>query len=197
MTKSSTHPKVDAHLAKARRWREELEKLRGIILECGLTEDFKWGKPCYTFQGRNLIMIYALKESCAIAFFNGALLKDPGHLLTAPGPNSQASRWIKFTGVQQIVKMKPVLKAFIQESVAAEKAGLKVEFKKTPEPVPVELQTILDENPALKTAFHALTPGRQRGYILFFSAARQSATRVSRIEKCIPQILKGRGLNDR
>ncbi len=197
MTKSGKNPQVDACLNKAKKWRKELEKLRGIILDCQLTEELKWGKPCYTFQGTNLIMIYGLKESCAIAFFNGALLKDVRGILTKPGPNSQASRWIKFADLGQIAEKEPILKAYIRESTAAEKAGLKVNFKKTPEPVPEELQKKFVESPALKTAFAALTPGRQRGYILYFSAAKQSQTRQSRIEKCMPQILEGKGFNDR
>jgi uncharacterized protein YdeI (YjbR/CyaY-like superfamily) len=191
------NPKVDAHLSKAKKWRKELEKLRRIILDCELTEELKWGKPCYTFQGKNLIMIYGLKESCAIAFFNGALLKDVHGILIKPGPNSQAARWIKFTDAGEIAGMEAILKAYIHESMAAEKAGLKVNFKKNPEPVPEELQNKLDEIPTLKTAFGALTPGRQRGYILYFSAAKQSKTRESRIEKCLPRILQGKGFHDR
>jgi uncharacterized protein YdeI (YjbR/CyaY-like superfamily) len=197
MTASARNPKVDAHLGKTKKWREELETLRGIILGCGLGEEFKWGKPCYTCHGQNLIMIYGLKESCAIAFFNGALLTDPKGILTAPGPNSQASRWIKFANLQEITRRQAVLKACIKESMAAAKAGLKVEYKKTPEPVPEELQIKLDDNPVFNAAFHKLTPGRQRGYILHFAAAKQSQTRVSRIEKCAPQILKGKGFNER
>ena len=192
-----TNPKVDACLSKAKKWRKELEKLRRIILDCRLTEELKWGKPCYTFQGKNLIMIYGLKESCAIAFFNGALLKDVHGLLIKPGPNTQAGRWIKFTHLREIVEMETILNAYINEAVAAEKTGLKVNFKKNPEPIPEELQKKLDKMPALKTAFEALTPGRQRGYILYFSAPKQSKTREARIEKCMPQILKGKGLNDR
>ncbi len=145
-----------------------MKKLRGIILDCGLTEELKWGKPCYTFQDVNLIMIYGLKESCAIAFFNGALLKDPQGILIKPGPNSQAGRWIKFTSVREIDGMKTILKAYIDESVKAEKAGLKVTFKKTPEPIPEELQNKLDETPALKTAFAALTPDGKEATFSFF-----------------------------
>jgi len=191
------NPKVDAYISKAKAWREEFEKLRAIILGCGLTEELKWGKPCYTFQESNVIIMYGLKESCAIAFFKGVLLKDPNGILIKPGENSQAGRWIKFTSVRQIVGMKSVVKAYIHEAIEAEKAGLKVEYKKNPEPVPVELKNKMNETPALKSAFHALTPGRQRGYILYFSAAKQSKTRESRIEKCMPQILKGKGLHDR
>jgi len=194
---NKTNPKVDAYISKAKKWREEFEKLRTIILGCGLTEELKWGKPCYTFQESNVIIMYGLKESCAIAFFKGVLLKDPNGILIKPGENSQAGRWIKFTSVRQIVGMEPVVKAYIHEAIEAEKAGLEVEYKKNPEPVPVELKNKMNETPALKTAFHALTPGRQRGYILYFSAAKQSKTRESRIEKCMPQILKGKGLHDR
>jgi uncharacterized protein YdeI (YjbR/CyaY-like superfamily) len=197
MTKSKKNPKVDLVLSKAKKWQKELQKLRTILLGCELTEELKWGKPCYTFQDTNLMMIYGLKESCAIAFFNGALLKDDQGILIKPGPNSQAARWIKFTRLGEVVKMEPVLKAYIRESIGAEKAGLKVNFKKNPEPIPEELQKKLDEIPALKSAFNALTPGRQRGYILYFSAPKQSKTRESRIEKYIPQILKGKGFHDR
>jgi uncharacterized protein YdeI (YjbR/CyaY-like superfamily) len=197
MKKSSTNPQVDGHLSKAKKWQKELQKLRTILLGCGLTEELKWGKPCYTFQKTNLMMIYGLKESCAIAFFNGALLKDDHGVLAKPGPNSQAARWIKFTHLREIVEMESVLKAYIRQSIEAEKAGLKVKFKKNPEPVPEELQNKLDEIPAFKSAFAALTPGRQRGYILYFSAPKQSKTRDSRIEKCMPQILQGKGLHDR
>ena len=197
MKKSRKNPLVDVWLNKAKKWRKELEKLRTIILDCQLTEELKWGKPCYTFQETNLIMIYGLKESCAIAFFNGALLKDVHGILIKPGPNTQAGRWIKFTNLQEIVEMETILRAYIQESLEAEKAGLKVNFKKNPEPIPGELQSKLDKIPALKTAFAALTPGRQRGYILYFSAPKQSKTRESRVEKCMQQILSGKGLNDR
>jgi uncharacterized protein YdeI (YjbR/CyaY-like superfamily) len=196
MKNSTMNPKVDVLLSKAKKWREELEKLRTIILDCGLTEEMKWGKPCYTSQQHNLIMIYGLKESCAIAFFNGALLKDAKGILIKPGPNSQAGRWIKFTSLREIVKMETILKAYIHESVEADRAGLKVIYKKNPEPVPEELQNKFKENPALKIAFCALTPGRQRGYILYFSAAKQSKTRDARIEKWMQQILDGKGMND-
>jgi uncharacterized protein YdeI (YjbR/CyaY-like superfamily) len=198
MTKSKKNPRIDAVLSKAKKWRKELEKLRMIILGCGLTEEMKWGKPCYTVQGKNLIMIYGLKESCAIAFFNGALLKDEQRILIKPGPNTQAGRWIKFTSLREIVEKAPVLKAYIRQSIQAEKSGLEVTYKKPSEfIIPEEVQKKLDAIPALKTAFHALTPGRQRGYILYFSAPKQSKTRESRVEKCMPQILKGKGINDR
>jgi uncharacterized protein YdeI (YjbR/CyaY-like superfamily) len=187
---------VDVYLSKAKKWQEEFEKLRMIILDCELTEELKWGKPCYTFQKSNIVIIQGFKESCALMFCKGALLNDPNGILKKPGENTQAGRWIKFTSVREIVEMKPILKAYIYEAIEVEKAGLKVDFKKNPEPIPEELQNKLDEIPALKTAFDALTPGRQRGYILYFSAAKQSKTRESRVEKCMQQILNGKGLND-
>ena len=197
MTTSRTNPKVDVYFKKLKKWQEELAKLRTIILASPLTEELKWGKPCYMYEKANLIMVYGLKESCAIAFFNGPLLKDEKGILTAPGPNSQSSRWIKFTSLQEIREKEAVVKAYIRESIAAEKAGLKVVFKKTPEPVPEELQKELNEDAALKKAFAVLTPGRQRGYILYFSAAKQSETRKARIEKYRTKILAGRGFHDR
>jgi uncharacterized protein YdeI (YjbR/CyaY-like superfamily) len=188
--------KVDGYLKRSK-WQEELEKLRKISLACGLTEELKWGKPCYTFQNSNIVILQGFKEFCALLFAKGALLNDPNGLLEKPGESTQAARRIPFTNVREIVEIEPVLKAYIHEAMAAEKAGLEVEFKKNPEPIPEELQNKLDENPALKTAFRALTPGRQRGYILYFSAAKQSKTRASRVEKWIPQILQGKGLDDR
>ncbi len=191
-----TNPKVDGYFKSATTWRPELEKLRTIALDCGLTEELKWGKPCYTVQESNIVILQGFKEFCALLFAKGALLKDPHHLLEKPGESTQAARRIAFTHVREIVKMEPVLKAYIREAMAAEKAGLKVEFKTNPEPVPEELQNRLDAIPAFRAAFGALTPGRQRAYILYFSAAKQSKTRESRIERCMPQILKGKGLND-
>ena len=191
------NPKVDGYLRKAKKWQEEFKKLRRIILDCGLTEELKWGKPCYTFQKSNIVIIQGFKESCALLFCKGALLNDANGILEKPGENTQAARRIPFTTVREIVEMDPVLKAYIHEAIEAEKAGLKVDFKKNPEPIPEELQNKLDEIPALKTAFDALTPGRQRGYILYFSAPKQSKTRESRVEKCMQQILNGKGLNDR
>ena len=196
MTKSRMSPKVDGYLSKAKNWQEEFAKLRMIILHCQLTEELKWGKPCYTFQKSNIVVIQGFKEFCALLFAKGALLKDPNRILEKPGESTQAARRIRFTDVREIVEMEPILKAYIHEAIAAEKAGLKVNFKKNPEPVPEELQNKLDEIPALKTAFDALTPGRQRAYILYFSAAKQSKTRESRVEKCMQQILNGKGLND-
>jgi len=188
------NPKVDEYLRKAKKWREETEKLRRVSLDCGLTEELKWGKPCYTFQTSNIVIIQGFKEFCALLFCKGALLKDPNGILKKFG--WQAARRIPFSNVGEIVEMEPILKVYIHEAIEAEKAGLKVNYKKHPEPIPEELQNKLDEIPALKTAFDALTPGRQRGYILYFSAAKQSKTRASRVKKCMPQILKGKGLND-
>ncbi len=190
------NPKIDLYLSKAKQWRQETEKLRMIILDCGLTEDLKWGKPCYTFQESNLLIIQGFKEYCALMFCKGALLKDTRRVLIQQTKSVQAARQIRFTEVQEIVAMESLLKAYIAEAMEAEKAGLKVEFIKNPEPVPEELQTRLDGMPALKSAFAALTPGRQRGYILYFSAAKQSKTREARVEKCIKQILNGKGLDD-
>ena len=171
-----------------------MEKLRRISLDSGLTEELKWGKPCYTFQNSNIVIIQGFKEFCALLFCKGALLNDPDGVLKTFG--WQAARRIPFTNVREIVEMEPILKAYIYEAIEAEKAGLEVNFKKNPEPIPEELQNKLDEIPALKTAFDALTPGRQRGYILYFSGAKQSKTRELRIEKCMQQILKGKGLDD-
>lgn len=190
------NPKVDAFLREATQWRDEFEKLRMISLGCGLTEELKWSKPCYAFQESNVVIIQGFKEFCALLFCKGALLKDASGLLEKPGENTQAARRIPFTHVREIVKLAPVLKAYILEAIKAEKAGVKVSFKKNPEPVPEELQNKLDESPALKAAFAALTPGRQRAYILYISAAKQSETRTARIEKYRLQILKGKGLND-
>ena len=189
-------PKVDVYLSKAKKWQEEFEKLRMIILDCGLTEELKWGKPCYTFQKSNLVIIQGFKESCVLLFCKGALLNDPNGILKKPGENTQAARRIRFTNVREIVEMETILKACIYEAIEVEKAGLKVNFKKNPEPIPEEFQNKLDETAALKTAFDALTPGRQRAYILYFSAPKQSKTRESRVEKCRQQILNGKGLND-
>jgi uncharacterized protein YdeI (YjbR/CyaY-like superfamily) len=191
---NKTNPKVDGYLRRAKKWREEMEKLRRILLACQLTEELKWGKPCYTFQKSNIVIIQGFKEFCALLFCKGALLNDPNGILKKFG--WQAARRIPFTNVREIVEMEPILKAYIYEAIEAEKAGLEVNLKKNPEPIPEELQNKLDEIPALKTAFDALTPGRQRGYILYFSGAKQSKTRELRIEKCMQQILKGKGLND-
>ena len=190
------NPKVDEHLSKAKKWREESQELRRIILDCQLTEELKWGQPCYTFQNKNIVLIGKFKEYCSLLFFKGALLKDAHGILKKPGEHTQAGRLIKLTSVQEIVKMEAILKAYIHEAIEVEKSGLKVKLKKHSEyKFPEELQNKLDEIPALKTAFQALTPGRQKAYILYFSAPKQSKTRVSRIEKCTQQILEGKGLN--
>ena len=191
------NPKVDVFLNKAKQWREEFEKLRMIILDFQLTEELKWGVPCYTFQNRNLVLIHGFKEYCALLFLKGALLKDTHGILIRQTENVQASRQIRFTNMRTILALELILKAYIHEAIEVEKAGLKVELRKTSEyPVPEEFQHKLDENPALKTAFKALTPGRQRAYLFYFSQPKQSKTRKSRIEKSMQQILNGKGLND-
>ena len=188
------NPKVDEYLIKTKKWQQEMEKLRRISLVCGLTEELKWVKPCYTFQESNIVIIQGFKEFCALLFCKGALLKDPNGVLKKFG--WQAARRIPFTNVREIIEMEPILRTYIHEAMEAQRAGLKANFKKNPEPVPEELQNKLNENPALKAAFDALTPGRQRGYILYFSGAKQSKTREARVEKCMPQILNGKGLID-
>ena len=193
----SMNPKVDFYFIKAKKWQEELEQLRMLVLDCGLTEELKWGVPCYTFQKGNIVLIHVFKEYCALLFFKGALLNDAHGVLVQQTKNVQAARQIRFTSVREIVKKEPILKAYVHEAIEVEKAGLKVDLKKTTEfAVPEEFQNKLNEIPALKTAFDALTPGRQRAYILYFSAPKQSKTRESRVERCMPQILNGRGLND-
>ena len=192
-----TNPKVDWYFSKARKWQEELEKLRMLVLDCGLTEELKWGVPCYTFQKSNIVLIHVFKEYCALLFFKGALLKDANGILVQQTENVQAARQIRFTKVREIVMMKAILRAYIHEAIEVEKAGLKVKFKKAAEfNIPEEFRNKLDETPALKTSFYALTPGRQRAYILYFSAPKQCKTRESRVEKCKRQILSGKGLND-
>jgi uncharacterized protein YdeI (YjbR/CyaY-like superfamily) len=194
---SGMNPKVDFYFNKAKAWQEELQKLRVIVLDCGLTEELKWGVPCYTFQKSNIVLIHVFKEYCALLFVKGALLNDPAGILVQQTENVQAARQIRFTDVKEIVRLKTSLKAYIQEAIEAEKAGLKVNLKKTTEfNMPEEFLNKLDEMPALKEAFDALTPGRQRAYLLYFSAPKQSKTRESRVEKCMPQILNGKGLND-
>ncbi len=191
------NPKVDAYLSKAKKWQTELAKLRMFILDCQLTEELRWGKPCYTFQKTNIVLIIGFKKYCALLFCKGVLLNDANGILIKPGENTQAARQIRFTNVREIVEMEPILKAYIYEAIEVEKAGLKVNFTKNTELIfPEEFQNKLDENPALKTAFDALTPGRQRAYNLYFSAPKQSKTRESRVEKCMQQILNGKGLND-
>ena len=189
--------RVDGFFKKAKTWRAEFEKLRKVCLDCGLTEELKWGKPCYTCQDHNIVLIHGFKDYCALLFFKGALLKDPKGILIQQTENVQAARQIRFTNVQEIVALKPTLKAYIKEAIEADKAGLEVSYKKTSEfAIPEEFQDRLDGYPALKKAFRALTPGRQRGYLLYFSAAKQSKTREARVEKCLEQILNGKGLND-
>ncbi|HUB25961.1 MAG TPA: DUF1801 domain-containing protein [Tepidisphaeraceae bacterium] len=194
---SRTSPKVDGFLRKAKKWRKELTKLRTIILDCSLTEDVKWRVPCYTFENHNVVLINGFKDFCALNFVKGALLKDAKGILDKIGEHTQAGRWIKFTDVQQIAELEPSLKAYIQEAIEAEKAGLKVTLKKTSDfKIPEEFQAKLDEQARLTKAFAGLTPGRQRGYILYFSGAKQSKTRQARVEKCMERILDGKGLDD-
>jgi uncharacterized protein YdeI (YjbR/CyaY-like superfamily) len=191
------NPKVDFVFKKAEKWREEFEKLRTIILGCGLSEELEWGQPCYTSRKRNIVLIHGFKEYCALLFFKGALLTDAKGILVQQTENVQAARQIRFTSAREIVKLKTVLKAYIHEAVEAENAGLKVKLKKTAEfMIPDEFQNKLDALPALQTAFDSLTPGRQRGYLLYFSSAKQSKTREARVEKHVQQILDGKGLDD-
>ncbi|HEX3624035.1 MAG TPA: DUF1801 domain-containing protein [Verrucomicrobiae bacterium] len=198
MKTNKTNPKVDFFFDKAEKWQKEFERMRAIILDCGLTEELKWGHPCYTFQEANIFIIQGFKEYCAILFTKGALLKDPKGILVQQTENVQAARQVRFTGLQEIVKLASVLKAYIKEAIEAEKAGLKIAYKKTSEfKMPEEFRRKLNEDSALRSAFEKLTPGRQRGYLLHFSAAKQSATREARIEKCIPLIFDGLGLNDK
>ncbi|HEY4110829.1 YdeI/OmpD-associated family protein [Puia sp.] len=191
------NPKVDNYVSNARDWQKAVEKLRKIVLDCGLTEELKWGNPCYTYQSGNIVLIHTFKEYCALLFFKGALLNDPEGILIQQTKNVQAARQIRFSNVQEISKLAAGLKAYIYEAIEVEKAGLKVKLKKTREfSMPEEFQKKLDKRATLKTAFEALTPGRQRGYLLYFSAPKQAKTRESRIERSIPQILKGKGLTD-
>ena len=189
--------KVDFYFTKAKTWQKEIEQLRIIVLDCNLTETLKWGCPCYTYEDSNVVLIHTFKEYCALLFFKGALLKDPKEALIQQTENVQAARQMRFTSAQEITKLKTTIKAYIKEAIAAEKAGLKVELKKTSEfAMPDEFKQVLKEDAALKKAFNALTPGRQRAYLLFFSSAKQAKTREARIEKSIPDILEGKGLND-
>jgi len=193
----SKNPKVDSVLANAKNWQTEMEKLRAIILELPLTEELKWGWPCYTDGGKNIVLIHGFNEYCALLFFKGALLTDPRGILIQQTENVQAARQMRFTSMQEIVAQEPVIKEYVEEAITVEKAGLKVELKPVAEfTIPEEFQQKLNELPALQTAFEALTPGRQRAYLLHFAAAKQSKTRESRIEKYIPQILEGKGLKD-
>ena len=194
---NNRNPKVDWFFSKAKKWQEEYDRLRMIVLDCGLTEELKWGCPCYTFENSNIVLIHGFKEYCAFLFFKGALLKDAKGILVQQTENVQAARQIRFTNAEEIANMKSILKSYIKEAIKVEKAGMKVPLKKVSEfKMPEEFQNVLDGTPALKKAFHALTPGRQRGYLLYFSSAKQSKTRESRIEKSLPKILKGKGLDD-
>ncbi|MEO8404270.1 MAG: DUF1801 domain-containing protein [Chitinophagaceae bacterium] len=191
------NPAVDFYFDKSKNWEKELEKLRMIVLDCGLAEELKWGCPCYTYQESNIVLIHVFKEYCALLFFKGALLNDADGILIQQTKNVQAARQIRFTNVKEIVKMERALKAYIYEAIEVDKAGLKVKLKKTTEfIIPEEFQKKLNKSTALKTAFKALTPGRQRAYLLYFSSAKQSKTRGERVEKYLKQILKGKGLND-
>ncbi|HMK19782.1 MAG TPA: YdeI family protein [Chitinophagaceae bacterium] len=191
------NPKVDWFFSKDTQWQKEYEKLRKIILDCGLIEELKWGCPCYTFENTNIVLIHGFKEYCALLFFKGALLNDPNGILIQQTKNVQSARQIRFTNAREIVKMEKILKAYVYEAIEVERAGLKVKLKKTSEfKIPEEFQKRLDKNSALKKAFDALTPGRQRAYIFYFSQAKQSKTREARVEKYIKQILSGKGLDD-
>ncbi|MBN2556348.1 MAG: YdeI family protein [Anaerolineales bacterium] len=191
------NPKVAFYFRKAEKWKEEFKALRRIVLECPLTEELKWGNPCYTFQDKNIVLIHGFKDYCALLFMQGALLEDAKGILIQQTENVQSARQIRFTNVQEIVAMEPILTAYIDEAIAVEKAGLKVVLRKPTEyRIPEEFQKKLDEQPALKTAFDALTPGRQRAYILYFSQPKQSKTRVSRVEKYTQHMLDGKGIND-
>jgi uncharacterized protein YdeI (YjbR/CyaY-like superfamily) len=191
------NPKVDVFISKNKNWQEELEKLRMILLDCQLDEELKWGVPCYAFEKSNIVLMHVFKEYCALLFFKGALLKDTHGILIQQTENVQAGRQIRFTNLQEIVVSEPILKAYIEEAIEVEKSGLEVNFKKTTEfKIPEEFQNKLEEIPALKTAFEGLTPGRQRAYLLYFAAPKQSKTRQSRVENCMQQILNGKGLND-
>ena len=188
------NPNVDIFISNAKKWQAELKQLRMICLDCGLTETLKWDVPIYTFHNKNIVGINGLKASCAISFFKGALLSDPLGILIKPGAHTQAGRWIKFISEEEIAANEDVLKAYIFEAIEVEKTGLKVIHKKTEDyPVPLEFKHKLDEFPVLKAAFEALTPGRQRAYILYFSSAKQSKTREARIEKYMQQIIEGKG----
>ena len=198
MKKSKTNPKVDWYFKKPRKWKEEINILRDVILSSGLNEELKWGCPCYTLEDKNIVLIHVFKEYCAVLFFKGALLKDQENILIQQTKNVQSSRQMRFISLVEVKELKPVLKAYINDAIIAEKSGLKVEFKKTAEyDMPEEFQIRLDEDAALKKAFNALTPGRQRGYLLFFSAAKQSKTREARVEKYIKHILNGKGMDDK
>ena len=192
------NPKVDWFFNKDTKWQEEYAELRMLILDCGLTEELKWGCPCYTFQENNVVLIHGFKDYCALLFMQGALLKDEQGILIQQTENVQVARQIRFTTLQEILESESLIKAYIKEAIEIEKSGVKFELKKTSEfKMPEEFKQLLDEMPDLKIAFEALTPGRQRGYLLFFSAPKQAKTREARIEKSVPQILAGKGLEDK
>jgi len=194
---NAMNPKVNFYFRKSQKWQEELEKLRAVVLDSPLTEELKWGVPCYTLQKKNIVLIHEFKDYCALLFVKGALLKDANGILIQQTENVQSARQIRFTNFREIVELEPILKAYIAEAIEVEKAGLKVNFKKAEEfSIPDEFLSKLEENPDLESAFYALTPGRQRAYLLYFSAPKQSKTREARVEKYTPQILSGRGLND-
>jgi len=191
------NPKVDFYFDKEKKWQKEIEQLRIIVLDCGLTEELKWGCPCYTFENRNIVLLHVFKEYCALLFFKGTLLNDPENILIQQTPNVQSARQLRFTNVREITTKERIIKSYIYEAIEVEKAGLQVKLKKTSEfKIPGEFQNKLDKKPALKKAFEALTPGRQRAYIFHFSQPKQSKTREARVEKYIPQILDGKGLDD-
>ncbi|HEX3933343.1 MAG TPA: YdeI/OmpD-associated family protein [Puia sp.] len=191
------NPKVDAFLARAQKWPREMKKLRAIALDCGLTEEIKWGKPCYSFEGKNIVVIQGFKEYCAFLFFKGYLLSDNKGILVKTGENTVVGRQARFTDVKEITKVEPILTTYIYEAIEVERSGVKAAPKKAPPlALPEEFQQKLAALPALKKAFNALTPGRQRAYSFYFSQPKQSATRASRVEKCLQQILHGKGLND-
>jgi len=191
------NPKVDFFFNKASKWQEEYSALRKLVLDCGLTEELKWGCPCYTLQKSNVVLIHGFKEYCALLFMQGALLKDTKRILVQQTENVQSARQIRFASIAEILKSNSTIKAYIKEAIQIDKAGLKVELKKTTEyKIPIEFQNVLDDMPELKAAFHNLTPGRQRGYLLYFLSPKQAKTREARIEKCVQQILKGKGLDD-
>jgi len=197
MPKSKTNAKVEFFFRKSKKWQKELEQLRKIVLDCGLEEELKWGVPCYTSEESNIVLMHEFKEYCALLFFKGALLKDAHGILIQQTKNVQAARQIRFTNLREIVGAKTIIKSLIKDAIKVEKAGLKVNLKKTTEyTVPVEFQNKLDDFPALKTAFNSLTPGRQRGYLLHFSSAKQSKTREARVEKYMKHILNGKGIDD-
>jgi len=191
------NPKVDWFFSKDTKWQKEYQKLRMIILDCGLNEELKWGCPCYTFDNTNIVLIHGFKDYCAVLFFKGVLLNDPNNILIQQTKNVQSARQIRFTNIREIVKMEKVLKAYVYEAIEIERAGLKVKLKKTSDyKMPEEFQKKLDKTPSLKTAFYELTPGRQRAYIFYFSQPKQSKTRESRVAKYTKQILDGKGLDD-